>query len=37
MIRWGEGVVFDKNGRTKRIPFAGTSPAAKTGKQKILK
>lgn len=21
MIRWGEGVIFDKNGRTKRIPY----------------
>lgn len=21
MIRWGEGVIFDKNGRTKKIPY----------------
>ncbi len=21
MIRWGEGVIFDKNGRTTKIPF----------------
>ena len=21
MIRWGEGVIFDKNGKTKKIPF----------------
>jgi hypothetical protein len=21
MIRWGEGVIFDKNGRTKKIPL----------------
>lgn len=22
MIRWGEGVIFDKNGKTKKIPFS---------------
>ncbi len=22
MIRWGEGVIFDKNGRTTKIPFS---------------
>ncbi len=21
MIRWGEGVIFDKNGRTKKVPY----------------
>lgn len=21
MVKWGEGVIFDKNGRTKKIPF----------------
>lgn len=21
MIRWGEGVIFDKNGKTKKIPY----------------
>lgn len=25
MIRWGEGVIFDKNGRTKRIPYPASN------------
>ena len=29
IIRWSEGVVFDKNGRTKKIPF----PVSKNQKQ----
>ena len=36
MIRWGEGVVFDKNGRTKRIPYpAGQTKPSKGRGQKI--
>jgi hypothetical protein len=35
MIRWGEGVIFDKNGRTKKIPYP--TIGIKSGKQKTVK
>ena len=36
MIRWGEGVIFDKNGRTKRIPFpASNQKSQKSSSAKI--
>jgi len=30
MIRWGEGVIFDSNGRARRIPYPFTSSSKKT-------
>jgi len=32
MIRWGEGVIFDKNGRTKRIPYPVSNVKPAKGK-----
>lgn len=37
MIRWGEGVIFDKNGRTKRIPFPATQTKPAKGKGQKFK
>ncbi len=35
MIRWGEGVIFDKNGRTKKIPYPiSISKSSKTKSSK---
>lgn len=36
MIRWGEGVIFDNNGRAKKIPFPFVSPnkKGKTGRSR---
>jgi len=38
MIRWGEGVIFDKNGRTRKIPYPASSSAkpSKVKSSKVL-
>ncbi|HOV15084.1 MAG TPA: hypothetical protein PK771_12420 [Spirochaetota bacterium] len=37
MIRWGEGVIFDKNGRTKRIPYPATQTKPTRGRASKIK
>ncbi len=37
MIRWGEGVIFDKNGRIKRIPYPGTQIKPTRGRSQRVK
>jgi len=37
IIRWSEGVVFDKNGRTKKIPFPESKNPKQTTKKRTRK
>ena len=34
MIRWGEGVIFDKSGRARRIPYPAVSSKNQKGRKK---